>query len=527
MYTMNIKIRFVFIIILMAFALLGLVGIQVYWIHSVITERTLEFEDNVNRSIRQITKQVEMEEYHAFENLLINASDLKDFLTPKVRNLNINYSTVFPNRQGTISVLQNVREESFTIPTSKLSSNYSDSLRIRNYIEYNRVYTNPLYNESTGISSNYSTRYGWQEDHGLRDNFRTVVSIVGDKTPIQNRIDPQRLTGIIDEILSENGINIPYQYGILTNGELSSVHSPEWSEDLIPYHSSLFVSEGGEVKYELVLRFPQEMNFVVRTMVPMIIATVLFIFIIMAVFSAAMYYMIKQKKVADMKNDFINNMTHEFKTPIATISIAADALNAERINSDPKKVEHYAGIIKQENRRMLTQVESVLRIARLERGQMELNKVPSDLNTLLEEALEHIELIVADRNGTVEERFEAENASATVDRMHLINIFLNILDNANKYSPGQPSITVRTYNTDDGKYWAVDISDKGMGMSKSNIKKIFDNFYRIPTGDVHNIKGHGLGLAYSKKIVELHGGTIEADSIPDKGSTFTVKLPLG
>ena len=175
---------------------------------------------------------------------------------------------------------------------------------------------------------------------------------------------------------------------------------------------------------------------------------------------------------------------------------------------------------------MLTQVESVLRIARLERGQMELNRTESDLNALLEEALEHIELIVADRQGTIEERFEAEKTTATVDRMHIINIFLNILDNANKYSPGQPEITVRTYNTSDGRYWAVDITDRGLGMNKSETKKIFEDFYRVPTGDVHNIKGHGLGLAYSKKIVELHGGVIEVESSPGKGSTFTVKIPL-
>lgn len=173
---------------------------------------------------------------------------------------------------------------------------------------------------------------------------------------------------------------------------------------------------------------------------------------------------------------------------------------------------------------MLLQVESVLRIARLERGQMDFNKEPSDLNSLLEEALEHIELIVSDRNGSISETFDASACEATVDRMHMINIFLNILDNANKYSPDKPEISVRTYNTEN--FWAVDITDKGIGMSKNDIKKIFETFYRIPTGDIHNIKGHGLGLAYSKKIVEMHGGVIEVKSAPEKGSTFTIKIPL-
>lgn len=517
------KNKFILIIILMAFSLLGLVAIQTYWIHSVISERTLEFEENANKSIRQISRQLETEE---IEDLLDRFSGLKEFITPKYNQTTTNYIGTVPGRNEAINIQRNILEENFTIPINKVISNSKDSLQIRNYVGYSRVYTSPLYTEGSASNPNYSIKYGWQEENTLMNTLRTQIAIIGDRTPIQQRVDPDRLTKIIDETLTENYINTQYQYGILTNGELSVIHSDAWDEGLIPYHSELFITQDGQTKYELVLRFPQVMNFVVRSMIPMIVASVLFVFIIMLVFASAIYYMVKQKKVADMKYDFINNMTHEFKTPIATISIAADALNSERVNTDKGKVEHYAGIIKQENKRMLAQVESVLRIARLERGQMELNRTPSDLNSLLEEALEHIELIVADRQGIIEENFEAEKASASVDRMHIINIFLNILDNANKYSPGKPEISVRTYNTPDGKYWAVDISDKGMGMSKSGIKKIFENFYRIPTGDVHNIKGHGLGLAYSKKIVELHAGTIEADSIQGKGSTFTVKLPL-
>ena len=515
------KNKFILIIVLMLVSLLGLVGIQIYWISSVITERTIEFEENATRAIHQITHKLEEEEG---EYLLSRFAGLKDFISPTYRQTTANYIGTIPGRNEAFSIRQNVLEETFTIPLNKLISSRQDSLQIKNY--FSQITSVPLYTEGASSNPNYSIKYGWNEENVLRDILRTQAGVIGDMTPIQQRVDLQVLTGIIDEILSDNYINIRYQYGILTDGELSDIHSPDWDEDLIAFHSQLFANQDGYAKYELVLRFPRVMNFVVRSMVPMIIASVAFILFIIGVFAAAIYYMIKQKKVTDMKYDFINNMTHEFKTPIATINIAADALNSSRVNSDPEKVEHYAGIIKQENRRMLTQVESVLRIARLERGQMELNRTESDLNALLEEALEHIELIVADRQGTIEERFEAEKTTATVDRMHIINIFLNILDNANKYSPGQPEITVRTYNTSDGRYWAVDITDRGLGMNKSETKKIFEDFYRVPTGDVHNIKGHGLGLAYSKKIVELHGGVIEVESSPGKGSTFTVKIPL-
>lgn len=517
------KNKFILIIILMAFSLLGLVAIQTYWIHSVITERTVEFEENANKSIRQIADKLSEEE---LQDLLSRFSGLREFVEPKSNQTISTYIGTIPERNEAINIQTNRLEEIYTVPINKLVSGRKDSIQIRNYVGYSRVYTSPLYSEGAASNPSYSIKYGGWEENMKMENLRTQIALVGELMPIQQRVDPERLTEIITDVLSDNYIRTTYQYGILTNGELSVIHSDQWDENLIPYHGEIFVTQDGQTKYELVLRFPQVMNFVVRSMVPMIVASVLFVFIIMLVFASAIYYMIKQKKVADMKYDFINNMTHEFKTPIATISIAADALNSTRVNSDKEKVEHYAGIIKQENKRMLAQVESVLRIARLERGQMELNRTPSDLNALLEEALEHIELIVADRQGTIEESFEATKASASVDRMHIINIFLNILDNANKYSPGKPEITVRTYNTPDGKYWAVDISDKGLGMSKSGMKKIFENFYRIPTGDVHNIKGHGLGLAYSKKIVELHSGTIEANSVQGKGSTFTVKLPL-
>ena len=258
----------------------------------------------------------------------------------------------------------------------------------------------------------------------------------------------------------------------------------------------------------------------------MISATALFILIIIAAFALSIYYIIHQKKLADMKNDFINNMTHEFKTPIATISIAIDALRSTRVKESEEKTEHFLNVIKEENRRMLTQVESVLRIARLERGQLDMKREETDLNGLLEEALEHIALIVDDRDGEIEDSYDADISMTRVDRMHVMNVFLNLLDNANKYSPEKPHIEVRSYNPS-ANVWAVDVKDHGIGMSHSEVKKIFENFYRIPTGDIHNIKGHGLGLAYSKKIIEMHGGSINVVSSPGKGSTFTIKIPLG
>ena len=522
---MKAKTKFILLTTLMAFSLIGLVFIQSYWIHSVIVERTVEFEENVNRSLREISRKLSADEV---DEILSRYPMIKDIsIQPKVKQMDFTYMSSRPELGESISLQMRTQVEEITLPLNKMGSPYNDSIQIRNYFDYSsRVHTKPLYEGSTA-GPKYSISYGGNDEEDmLLDNFLSKISIIGDKTPIQKRINPEKLVSTINDILAENNINIRYQWGILSDGELSSLHSDKYDTRLSPYHTGIFPQSDKDqgTKYELVLRFPHEMGFVVKSIIPMIIMSIAFIIIILLVFTSAIYHMIKQKKVADMKNDFINNMTHEFKTPIATINIAADALHSERINNDCKKVEHYAEIIKQENRRMLLQVESVLRIARLERGQMDFNKEPSDLNSLLEEALEHIELIVSDRNGSISETFDASACEATVDRMHMINIFLNILDNANKYSPDKPEISVRTYNTEN--FWAVDITDKGIGMSKNDIKKIFETFYRIPTGDIHNIKGHGLGLAYSKKIVEKHGGVIEVKSAPEKGSTFTIKIPL-
>ena len=510
----------------MAFSLMGLVAIQVYWIRSIIVEKTVEFESNIRRSMFRMSRRIEAED---MEMMMARYSGFTTNAIPNIKkDVNFVYMNSNPATGESISLIQSLfKEETLKIPINPNdASSVGDSLLVRNFLEYSKVLKNSPKSESIDGNTKYSISYGnTSSDNMVLNHVRTQISRIGEQLPIQQRLAPEKLINIIDEVLDENNINTSYQYAVLTNGELSSLHSTAYDDDLTPYHAALFVSEDGMAKYELVLRFPHEMGFVVRSIVPMILATMAFLIIIIAVFSMAIYYMVKQKRIADMKNDFINNMTHEFKTPIATINIATDALRTERVKSDTEKTEHFISVIKEENRRMLTQVESVLRIARLERGQMELNRNPSDLNSLLEEALEHIELIVSDREGTIDERFDADASTANVDKMHIINIFLNILDNANKYSPERPEITVRTYNPEEN-VWAVDISDKGMGMSHTEEKKIFDTFYRIPTGDIHNIKGHGLGLAYSKKIVEMHSGSISVRSTAGKGSTFTIKIPL-
>lgn len=225
-----------------------------------------------------------------------------------------------------------------------------------------------------------------------------------------------------------------------------------------------------------------------------------------------------------MKSDFINNMTHEFKTPIATISIAADSISNERVINDEEKIRFFAGMIKKENSRMNEQVERILQIARFDRKEFEFNFQAVDLHILITEVIKSITIQVDKRGGRIETKLDAVNPVATTDPIHFTNLIFNLLDNANKYSDESPDIIISTVNCPKGIN--LSIEDHGIGMTKAVQSKIFEKFYRLPSGNIHNTKGFGLGLSYVKAILDANGGTIKVYSEPGKGSRFIVFVPF-
>jgi len=234
--------------------------------------------------------------------------------------------------------------------------------------------------------------------------------------------------------------------------------------------------------------------------------------------------MIRQKKISDIKTDFINNMTHEFKTPIATISIAADSINNPKVIEEPGRIRDYTKIIKEENQRMNTRVEQVLQMALIDSKDFQLRPAIFDAHELIRRATDHFRLIIARREGILNLNLEAEFSVILADADHFRNVILNLLDNANKYSPVQPEITVHTFNRSDKLFIAIE--DKGMGMNPETRRRVFDKFYRFSTGNIHNIKGFGLGLSYVKAIVLSHKGEIYVQSEVGKGSRFEISIPL-
>jgi two-component system phosphate regulon sensor histidine kinase PhoR len=269
--------------------------------------------------------------------------------------------------------------------------------------------------------------------------------------------------------------------------------------------------------------FPNQSNMLLMRMINWLVLSIIFALLLLLSFYYTIFFLFRQKRLSEMKSDFINNMTHEFKTPLATISLASEMLMKKNINEDPCKTNRYAKIIFDENTRLQGQVEQVLNISSLERGEFKIKPRDTDIHQLIMSITGNFSIIVKERKGTLKKDLKAENPLVKVDKVHIANVITNLLDNANKYSPETPQIMIRTANSREGII--ITVEDKGIGISHENQRHIFKNLYRVPTGNIHNVKGFGIGLFYVKTIVEAHGGNIKLWSEPDKGSRFDVYLP--
>ena len=274
----------------------------------------------------------------------------------------------------------------------------------------------------------------------------------------------------------------------------------------------------------LVVVVPNFNDIVMGQMRWMIGGAIFFTLVIISAFYVTVGALFRQKKLSEIKNDFINNMTHEFKTPLATISLAVDALRNEKVVHDRQKSEYFTGIIKEENRRMNKQVETILQASLLDRQEQQLNRKPLHAHVVIQEAMENFHLQLEGKGGHSELQLNAKNDLIEADEVHFMNIITNLIDNAVKYSKENLLIRIITHSTP--KSLVIRIEDNGIGMSKETQRRIFEKFYRAHTGNLHNVKGFGLGLSYVKTIIEAHGGKIKVDSVAGKGTNFTLEFPL-
>jgi two-component system, OmpR family, phosphate regulon sensor histidine kinase PhoR len=354
-------------------------------------------------------------------------------------------------------------------------------------------------------------------------------------TPLEERIEVIQLDAILRQEFGERGISVPFSYGVLSNASKTWVifnnhyvvpNESQAAYDFLRtsnYKVNLFKNDLNSPGL-LYVFFPTKTSIVWGSLWLTLLFSLLFVAVILACFAYTINVIFRQKKLSEMKNDFINNMTHEFKTPIATISLASDSITNPTVIGNPDKIRRFADIIRQENKRMNGQVEKVLQMAVIERGSINLNLSSIDLHQVIEQALSNITLQVERKDGTTHAILNAQKSIIEGDSNHISNIINNLLDNANKYSPEKPDITVSTRNVSNGV--EVTISDKGIGMTKEAKKKIFEKFFRVHTGNVHDVKGFGLGLSYVKTMITAHKGSIDVSSELGKGSSFIVFFPF-
>jgi two-component system, OmpR family, phosphate regulon sensor histidine kinase PhoR len=523
------KKRFRLLVFLMSLSLIGIIVVQLYWISSSLDQSEEQFKFHVQQVIGNVAEKINSEELKSF---IVEFNKIKDS-TGKTPDSSVLREIFFYEKDAktneTIIYTNTIIAENYGITGSFFDKN-ADSIKIRNIIANRKT---EVYNGS--FIDNPSLQMNKKPDQTIQKignlsaldkaNFEVMFKDVVSFRSLQDRITNEKLEQYLREELDNYGVKTPFEYGIYSNGLATKIRSTKFKYDReLTYGIPIFKDNEGATQYQLLVSFPQKSKFLFSSLIGISLISLLFTLVIILTYSSALNQLIKQKQISEIKTDFINNMTHEFKTPIATINLALDAIKNPKIIDDKEKVQRYLQMIKDENKRMHAQVENVLRISKLEKNELDISKEPADVVEILENAIEHISLIVEDSQGKITTHFKATRTTILLNEVHFTNVLVNILDNAVKYSTEAPVIDIFTENIKD--YILIKIQDQGAGMSKVAQKRVFEKFYREHTGDLHNVKGHGLGLAYVKQIVEDHNGQISVESEKGKGSTFTLKMPL-
>ena len=520
---MNKKV-FVLIIFLMSISLIGIIAVQVFWIKKSIEMTENQFKSDVSSALIQVSENISDRELNDFYQKLSRFAQNRENIT-ETELKNFFYQQIDTTKQETFEYAQTILEENYKFPMEFFEN---DSIEFKKIFSKEKVTIVKNVISDSDIQS-LSPTENFVKHQELKNIEKLLIEnqsqVMLSRLPILQRVSNQEITLNLDRELSQRGITTEYKYGVYNNNFATKLKSGYFRivEDK-SYMIPLFVGNQGESEYQLYVSFPNKKKYFLSSVVKILIISALFILIIILAFVSSLYQMIKQKQISEIKTDFINNMTHEFKTPIATINLALDAIKNPKIIDDKDKVLRYVKMIREENKRMHGQVENVLRISKLEKNQLYISKEKEDLEDLVEEAITHIELLLNSKGGKITKKLNADLTEILANGFHFTNVIVNVLDNAIKYSLDAPVINVSTENTT--KNIILKITDQGMGMSKNVQKSIFNKFYREETGNIHNVKGHGLGLAYVKKIVEYHQGTVFVESEKGKGSTFIIKLPL-
>jgi len=560
------------VILLMSLASFGLMGFQYYWVRNAIRINQERFDQNVLQSLFTTIEELEKgETSDAFFSNLLRDSILQESLFKKIDPIEIQIQTaptysrpsvidtlfsievpqvsqtfrrMLLSRGLDISILSEL-ENFFTYMTPEVASSMftPDEMQILlqekerqlEFMDKRQKYSAQNPTGPPTIVPQAFTEINISED-ALEKIRKTNLKIemmnqafaelAEGQQAILERLDTGKVKNLLKNQLVEKGITEDFELGLLDDeGKIVGI-GPQIDTSLLKtegMQAKLFPNDIlGKDNY-LYVYFPQKNSHILRQVWLPISSSIIFILVIISCFVYAIKVILRQKALSDIKNDFINNMTHEFKTPLATVSLAVEALQDPDLSMQDKFRARYLGIIKDENKRLVTQVEKVLQAAALDKQDFKLKIETINLADLIESTVDHISLQVEKKGGRIEFFNHLRNPEVEGDAFHLTHIFNNLLDNANKYSREIPVIKVIA--KEDGDQVIVQIEDNGIGMSKDAQKKIFDKFYRVPTGNLHDVKGFGLGLSYVKTMLEAHHGEIHVQSEPGRGSKFTINLP--
>ena len=516
---------FILIVVLMSISLIGIIAVQVYWIDNALESKKEQFSNDVIKSIGRASERINETEEDAYEKkieALINTKIVADGAQMK----NYLFQQIDTTKKETFTFGTTILEENFKIPADFLDN---DSIIFKRLTGKKDYFQSKFIKGSDNLFSlKDENRFSFTKrlSNLEREQFKDIFKDINNRKPIHQRVSNTELTNVLKREFKKNNINLDFKYGVYSKDNLATKLKSGYytinTKESFSY--PLFYDTDGNVEYKLYVTFPDKNEHILGGLSSILLLSLFFILIIILTFSGSLYQLIRQKKISEIKTDFINNMTHEFKTPIATINLALDSIKNPKILNDNEKVMRYVQMIRNENKRMHAQVENVLRISRLEKNQTEIVKETVDMHDIIEDAVNHVQLIIKNRNGKLRTHFEAITSDISGNQFHLTNVVVNMLENGIKYSENEPVIDVYTESTNSS--FIFKIKDEGIGMSKNVQKHVFDKFYREQGGNVHDVKGHGLGLAYVKEIVEKHHGTAFVESEKGKGSTFTVKLPL-
>ena len=533
----------------MSFALAGLILLQAYWIFHDFKLKEQQFDQSVMLAMNEIVAKVEQQEnIKIVVQNFITQSDSSGAGISKDDSLLNHLGSILGNNQVNINaanndfsiIAQEIRKKVNEIKSNRKynkdfnNNNFLDSsidIRIENDIQQKEVISFNLNDESLIMDSieREAERRMESKFNKLNTLMNKLTFQINDRNKnLLERIPPRVLDSIIHKEFTGRSISLDYRYGIKqiskNNFEYTSGRTDTVQLIKSNYCVLLFPNDILKKNEQLIISFPNKYEFLFYSLWPLLTSAVVFSIVMVIGFIYVMRTVLTQKKLAEIKSDFINNMTHEFKTPIATISIANESLKNPKVYSSPEKLEYYTGVIRDENKRMLRQVEVMLQMAQLEKGELKLKYENLKIEEVAEEAINSSLLSVENKHGKIELNLSENIPSVTGDRNHLINVISNLIDNSIKYANEAPQIVVSIRHT--AEHVIIDVKDNGIGMTKEVQKRIFDTFYRATTGNVHDVKGFGLGLSYVRAIVEQLQGTISVESEINKGSTFTIKLPI-